>query len=332
MKKKTAMISLLLGVALLLTACGSAGEGGQQGIDTSGVSVRDFDALGPYELTEPAIYDDGLIRFAYDGNYFMPVQLANPDEYFSELTIAQADLRETDENVAYGYFYYAVGEFEEDFQDIITVEESYTISGTPEDLVRTAYKLGTDNFLGFTYTYTFEEKPMYAIITVQNLPDAKGCYVAAMNSDMPEAIDKAIQMFDTVEIYGEAQDPEKISLSFERTEAVYTYLCPEEPTGAEGAIQDATELIEELEQETTLFFTEGVHEMTVGEKYTPTLSGADAQNVHSFVATNDAVATVSSNGEVIAISEGVSVIVASTEDGVLAKLYIKVHPSEEAAE
>ena len=333
MKKKTALLSLLLAAALLLTACGSAGEGGQHDVDASGVSVRDFDDLGTYELTEPAYYEDGILRFAYDGNYFLPVQLVNPDDYFSELTITQADLRETENNTAYGYFYYAVGQFEEDFQDIITAEESYTISGTPEDLVKTEYKPGTKNFLGFKYTYTYEDKPMYAIITVQNLPSVNGCYIATMNSDRPEAIDKAIEMFDTAEIYGEAQDEEQITNSFLRTDAIYAHLCPEEYAAAsESALEDANQLIEDMAQESTFFFTEGVHEMTVGEKYTPTLAGADAENVFSFVATNDDVATVTSKGEVIAVSEGVSIIVASTEDGKMTELYIKVHPVEQTEE
>lgn len=321
----TAAIMLLV-AALLLTACGKDSTTPENNTPPN-MSLSSNSKLGPYEMDELACFDDGLIRFYYDGNFFLPAQLVNPDENFSEITIIQADLEQTEKNVAYGYFYYAVGEFDEEFSYIVEQEEDIALTTVRENLTKTEYLPGTDNFLGYKYEYTSNGTPMYAIITVRNEADGDGCYVAAMSSDMPEAIDKAIEMFSTVEVYGTEQTQEKVDESFRRTDDLYTYLV-----GPVEAPESSEELLEELAQPKSLFFTEGIHELTAGEKYTPELAGEAAGEPITYLSTNEAVATVDAQGEVTAIAEGVSIVVANTADGATTSIYIKVHPVEEGSE
>ena len=292
------------------------------------ISVREFSALGALELKEPAFYDDGMIRFYYDGNFFIPTMFNTEGPEFCQLKMGQVDVREEERNCAYGYFYYGPGVFETELESIVSAEEKYIFESNCQNLKKTVYAHEAANYLGYTYTYDANGVPMYGIILVCNEMDRNGCYVAAMRSDMPDAIGKAIEMFSTVEVYGNEAIDELLDISFERSVNIYQFFKNDD---SEDIRDRAMQIVEDMAQPATFFFSEGVHELTVGEKYTPTLVGDISGKTFYYVSTNDDVATVNEkSGEVTAISEGVSIIVASTETAEdYTEIYIKVHPAED---
>ena len=342
------------GILAALTACGKKAPSDaveNQGSDndaswpaTEAMEIASFPDLGEYELHEPARYQDGIIRFQYDGNTILPVSVS--DTYggvFHELTLTYADLREWGRTDTYGYIYYGTEAYEQDLDAVVGQEEVYFLPGSPtgdDGIEKTPYGEKTDDYIGYLYHYQADTGAyLYNLLVIRNLEGADGLAGSAIvrvQSDDMSVILAAKQMADTIEIVGTLMDDTLSEESLSRTDRIYELLCPEQaaaiqnPAEVEGGSIFEAFSIENLENqnadkaEWAIWFEKPTYVLAPGEKVTPVLIGPGKDEKIEYRISNEDVATVNAKGEVTGISDGFVMLVATNEHGATCNTYCDV--------
>ena len=320
---------------------------------TETMVIAAFPDLGEYELHEPARYQDGIIRFQYDGNTLLPFRLpydgniilpfSGTDSMFDLLEFTYADLREWPSTETYGYIYYGMKAYEQDLDAVAEQEEVHFLLGSPAEesgIEKIKYGTNTDNCISYLYHYQEDTGAyIYDLLVVKNLKGAdglEGSAVVLVESDDMAVILAARQMADTIEIVGTQMDNALSEESLSRTDRIYELLCPEQaaaiknPVEVEGGSIFEAFSIENLENqnadkaEWAIWFEKPTYILAPGEKVTPVLIGPGKDEKIKYRISNENVATVNAKGEVTGIADGFVMLVATNEHGASCNTYCDV--------
>ena len=320
---------------------------------TETMEIASFPDLGEYELHEPARYQDGIIRFQYDGNTLLPFRLPYDGEIilpfsgthsmFDLLEFTYADLREWPSTETYGYIYYGMEAYEQDLDAVAEQEEVHFLLGRPAEesgIEKVKYGTNTDNCISYLYHYQEDTGAyVYDLLVVKNLKGAdglEGSAIVLVESDDMAVILAARQMADTIEIVGTQIDGALFKESLSRTDRIYELLCPEQaaaiknPVQVEGGSIFEAFSIENLENqnadkaEWAIWFEKPTYVLAPGEKVTPVLIGPGKDEKIEYRISNENVATVNAKGEVTGIADGFVMLVATNEHGASCNTYCDV--------